>query len=280
MSNPLKVALTHDVDRTEKTYQYLTHTLRAIKKGDFKTTAYHAATRKKRHEVYWNFDEIIDIETKYGVKSTFFFLIESFPFLLFKPATWKLSLGRYDITETRIRKVIRKLQQNGFEIGLHGSYASYNDLSLLKREKQQLEAVTGQTADGIRQHYLNLNKNTWWLQQQAGFRYDSSWGYTCKIGFKDGKIKPFRPFKDKPFTVFPLAVMDSCYMQTHNYLKELVNIIEQCMENNAVMVINWHSNNFHEKEFPGWKDAYKEVIEICMGYGARLGTLGEFLEKE
>ncbi len=275
----LKVALTHDVDRTVKTYQYFTHTLRAIKKGDFKTATYHVASWHKRRDVYWNFDEIIDIETKHGVKSTFFFLIESLPFLLFKPATWKLSLGRYDITENRIRQIIKELQQNDFEVGLHGSYASYNDLSLLKSEKQQLEAVTGQAAAGIRQHYLNLNENTWQLQQQAGFIYDSSWGYTRKIGFKDGKAKPFHPFKESPFTVFPLAVMDSCYMHTPNRRKELEKTIEQCIENNAVLVVNWHNNNFNEKDFPGWKDAYKEVIEVCMGYEARTGVLNSFLNQ-
>jgi hypothetical protein len=43
---------------------------------------------------YWGFDEVIDIETKYGAKFTFYFLNETFPFNLFKPSNWKLSLGK------------------------------------------------------------------------------------------------------------------------------------------------------------------------------------------
>lgn len=271
----LKVALTHDVDRTTKSHQYITHLLRGLKKRDLTAACYHATTWHKRREVYWNFEDILDIETHYGVKSTFFFLIESFPFRLLSPSTWKLSLGRYDIHEERIKRMIQHLDGNGWEIGLHGSYNSYNNIDLLKKEKQILETIVGHPIKGIRQHYLNLNENTWQLQKQAGFQYDSSWGFARKIGFKDNKIKPFNPLNDH-FTVFPLAVMDSCYMHTNDRKKRLREIIEHCINNQAVLVINWHSNKFHEKEFPGWKNAYIETIKICKEYKTKFNTLINF----
>ena len=276
MAAQLKVALTHDVDRTTKSHQYITHLLRALKKGDLPAARYHATTWNKRKDVYWNFEDILDIENKYGVKSTFFFLIESFPFLFLRPSTWKLSLGRYDIQDERIQQMIQYLDRNGWEIGLHGSYASYNNLELLKEEKHKLESITGHPVKGIRQHYLNLNHQTWGLQQQAGFQYDSSWGFTRDIGFKDDKIKPFHPLNDH-FMVFPLAIMDSCYMNTPNRVRKLQDIIQKCLDHDAVLVINWHSNNFHEKEFTGWKDAYREVIEVCMDYNTRFQTLQIFI---
>jgi peptidoglycan/xylan/chitin deacetylase (PgdA/CDA1 family) len=271
----LKVSLTHDVDRTTKSYQYITHLLRALKKGDLSAVRYHATTWHKRHEVYWNFEDILDIENQYGVKSTFFFLIESFPFLFFRPSTWKLSLGRYDIQDGRIQQMIQYLDRNGWEIGLHGSYASYNNLELLKKEKVLLESIVEHPVKGIRQHYLNLNTQTWCLQQQAGFHYDSSWGYTRDIGFKENKISPFYPLNDH-FTVFPLAIMDSCYMNTPDRTRKLQEVIRSCIDHDAVLVINWHSNNYHEKEFPGWRDAYKEVIKISTDNGANIQLLKNF----
>ena len=272
----LKVALTHDVDRTSKSYQCITHGLRALKKGDAATALYHLKSWRQRHEVYWNFDDILEIENHYGVKSTFFFLIESLHFQLLQPKTWKLALGRYDVHEPRIRETIKYLDQNGWEVGLHGSYASYNNLSLLKQEKQILEGILGHTVTGIRQHYLNLNDQTWKLQQKAGFHYDASWGYTRAIGYKDDKVKPFHPFNDS-FKVFPLPVMDSCYMNTPNRLDVLHRIIETTMEKDGVLVVNWHSNNYHEKEFPWWKEAYIEIIETCRDYRAEFKPLREYL---
>jgi hypothetical protein len=136
MENRLKVALTHDIDRTVKTYQYITHFLKALKNLDLSRAIYQIPSYKQREKVYWNFDEIIDIENKYGVKSTFFFLIETIPFEFFNISNWKLSLGRYDIKEPRIVDIIHYLDKNGWEIGLHGSFRSFNDLNLLETEKR------------------------------------------------------------------------------------------------------------------------------------------------
>lgn len=104
MAAQLKVALTHDVDRTTKSHQYITHLLRALKKGDLPAARYHATSWHKRREVYWNFEDILDIENKYGVKSTFFFLIESFPFLFLRPSSWSFRLADTTFTRNEYRK--------------------------------------------------------------------------------------------------------------------------------------------------------------------------------
>jgi len=145
----LKVALTHDIDRTSKTYQYLTHFIKALIKKDFKSAIYHLSTYNNRNSVYWNFDEIMSIENYYGVKSTFFFLIESIPLKIIDYKTWQLAIGRYDIYEPRIVDIIRYLDNNGWEIGLHGSYRSFKSLDLLNHEKRTLEEIVGHKIIGI-----------------------------------------------------------------------------------------------------------------------------------
>ena len=271
----LKVSLTHDVDRTVKTYQYFTHTLRAIKKGALRKAIYHMTSWSKRNQVYWNFEDIMEIEDSFGIRSSFFFLIESFPFRLWQPKSWKLSLGRYKIDEPRIAEVIKKLDEGGWEVGLHGSWASYNNLELLIKEKTKLDDILGKGVIGIRQHYLNMHGDTWLLQKQAGFLYDSTWGYTTRVGFKDNKIKPFAPFNDN-FIVYPMAIMDSCYMGSNERKKLLIDLIEETIKNNAILVINWHSNNYNTKDYPGYRDAYIDIIKTCISYSAVFNTLSGF----
>ena len=271
----LKVALTHDIDRITKTYQYFTHTLRALKNGQVEKVLYYISSFPNRKNVYWNFDEMIEIENEYNVKSTCFFLNESCKFQFYNPKNWKLSLGRYDIHEDRVVSMIRYLDQNGWEIGLHGSYNSFNNQGLLKKEKEELESIVGHPIIGTRQHYLNLNDNTWSIQNEVGLKYDSSFGFSRNIGYKDNQITPFRPI-DNEFIVFPLVIMDSCYMNTKDReekLKELINITE---DSNGVLVINWHNNYFCEKEFPGWRQAYIQIIEECLNRDAIIKPLSFF----
>jgi peptidoglycan/xylan/chitin deacetylase (PgdA/CDA1 family) len=277
MENRLKVALTHDIDRTVKTYQYITHFLKALKNLDLSRAIYQIPSYKQREKVYWNFDEIIDIENKYGVKSTFYFLIETIPFEFFNISNWKLSLGRYDIKEPRIVDIIHYLDKNGWEVGLHGSFRSFNDLNLLETEKKILENLLGHQIIGIRQHYLNLNENTWKIQQAAGFKYDTSWGFTRDIGFKENRVNPFFPLNDK-FLVFPLAIMDFCYLNTQNRLVILKEIINTCIKNNSILVINWHNDCFNEDENPGFNKAYREIIEVCLDNDAYFNTLSHYYQ--
>ena len=270
----LNLALTHDIDRTYKSYQYLTHFIRSLIKTDIRRALYEISSLITRN-TYWNFDEIIRIENNYNVKSTFFFLNETIPFNLFNIGNWPLSLGRYDIIDEKVRDIILWLDAHGWEIGLHGSYRSYNHQKLLETEKQTLEGIVNHKVTGIRQHYLNLDVNTWKIQREVGFKYDSSFGYTEDIGFKDQKIKWFSP-EMNDFIVFPQVIMDHPFMSKVNKWDEFEKILELSDEKNALLVINWHNDKFNENEFPGYKSAYIRIIERCIDKHARFYKMMDF----
>ena len=274
----LNVALTHDVDRTFKSYQYLTHLTRAVLKRDVRNATYHLSSFFKKNP-YWNFDKIIQIENQFDVKSTFFFLNESIKFNPLSISDLTLSAGRYDIQAPDIVCMIKWLNKSGWEIGLHGSYNSFKDRQLLLKEKKILENIVGHEIYGVRQHYLNLNDKTWRIQKGCGLKYDASYGFTDNIGFKDNQISPFRPFDDD-FLVFPLAVMDSCYFSRENRLGKLTEIIETVRDKDALLVINWHQRHFNEREFPGYLKGYVRMLEKFKEMEARFYTLKEFYTKK
>ena len=273
----LNVAITHDVDRIRKTYQYFTHTAKGILKHNFPYVLNQLESIFKK-ETYWNFPEIIEIEKSFNIKSTFFFLNESSKFKLFEPSKWDITLGRYNIKEEKVIDMIRWLDNNEWEIGVHGSYNSYCNFNLLKKEKEELEYIVGHEIIGIRQHYLNLSPRTWELQYTAGFKYESSWGLNDDFGFKGEKILPFTPLNNH-FLVIPLIIMDEPFVKARNRWDKFLKIIELIEKNNGLLVINWHTNTFHENEFPGFKEAFNKIIEFCKTRDARFYTMKEYYEK-
>lgn len=277
----LKVALTHDIDRTKKTYQHITKSLRALLKLDLKKLKNQIISILKRDN-YWTFDEILKIEESYNVKSTYFFLNETIEFKLFHLKTYKLALGRYKILNKKIVDLIKYLDQKGFEIGVHGSYNSFKNKELLEFEKKTLENIVGHEIIGIRQHYLNLDENTWKIQKEVGFKYDSSIGFCgneAKIGYVDGNIFPFKPLDDD-FIVIPLVIMDANFMLIKNRWEEFKKLLDYCIVNNTYLVVNFHNHVYNELEFPGYKSAYKKIIEECLKKNAEFLTMNELYQLE
>jgi hypothetical protein len=78
MGKEFCVCISHDVDRVKKTFQFLTHCLRNLKNRDMRSAIYQVKSLTQRAH-YWMFEKIMEIEEKLGVRSTFFFLNETYP---------------------------------------------------------------------------------------------------------------------------------------------------------------------------------------------------------
>ncbi|ABW67636.1 conserved hypothetical protein [Desulfosudis oleivorans Hxd3] len=265
--NKLNVCLTHDIDRVRKTHQYLT---KDLKKGRWR----NLKTLITGEQPYWTFDDMAELESKYDARSTLFFLHETIPFKPLKPGTWKLSVGRYSIREPEIGKLIRQLDAGGWEIGLHGSYRSFQDQSLLATEKKILEDMLGNQVTGIRQHYLNLDEpDTWMLQRKAGFTYDTSLGRTDTSGYKDGRTAPFVD-EISGMNIIPLTIMECCLFKEvennkQNALKRAVEWMDYSQKTATFFTILWHQHMLNEKEFPGYRWVYEEILKECRRRHAR-----------
>jgi peptidoglycan/xylan/chitin deacetylase (PgdA/CDA1 family) len=261
------VCLTHDVDRVHKSYQYFTHFFKYLKRRDFRTAINQIASVAKKmygNEPYWNFDRIMEIERRLGVRSTFFFLNEQRKARLFSPRKWKLYWGRYDIKDQKIVETIKRLDAEGWEIGVHGSYNSYSDKKLLEEEKTVLEGILGKKVYGISQHYCNLKvPETWEYHEKIGLAYDSTTGFVTDIGFRCGTCHPFHPFNStegKTLSVWelPIIIMDNaCAYKSWKDITNVVNIVERC---NGLLLLRWHQAVFNEQEFPGRSKIYERII--------------------
>lgn len=276
----INVILTHDVDRIRKTYQYFTHPIKVLRKEGFVEFVKHILSSFSQRKPYWGFNVVLDIETKYNVKSTFFFLNETIKPSL-NPKSWLLSLGRYKIIEKKVVDIIKYLDKNGWEVGVHGSYDSFQNKDLLKSEKETLEKIVGHSVKGIRQHWLNLNEQTWQLQKRAGFKYDSSFGFNKCSGFKEDRYKPFYPINgDNSFIEFPMVIMDTPFFNEKNRWELFEKYAAIADMHNSYLIINFHTNNFSELDFPLYKSTYIELIEKLKEKNACFMTMEEAYKLE
>ena len=194
---------------------------------------------------------------------------------ILKPQSMTLFWGRYDLKDRRIQQVIHDLHTGGWEIGVHGSYNSYQDEALLKSEKEYLEAILGESVKGIRQHYLNLDvPETWYRQAQTGFAYDSSLGFSDHVGFRWNAMHPFYPRDPRtderiPILQLPMAMMDGPLMQSDDPWHEALTLIEQAEQQQGVLTINWHQRIL---QFVGVSRETRNVRSHYRGVSASRGA--------
>jgi peptidoglycan/xylan/chitin deacetylase (PgdA/CDA1 family) len=286
-TRPFALGLSHDIDRVAKRWQfayYLFQALVSLRLDELRQHLRSLQALLHADDPYWNFERIMTLEDDLGVHSTFFFLNEPGRASVLKPGSMTLFCGRYDINESRIRQIIRDLHAGGWEIAVHGSYHSYQDQRLLSSEKKQLEALVGESVKGIRQHYLNLDiPATWQHQAQAGFSYDSSLGYSDRVGFRWGAVHPFYPRdpltgKKIPVLEIPLGIMDASLMRMDNPWQAVLSMIDRVEQEQGVLTINWHQRVFNPWEYREWQDMYVRIVRECERRGAWIAPLGEVAE--
>jgi hypothetical protein len=125
---------------------------------------------------------------------------------------------RRDPTYTIDRILHRLLEAaNGrFSLALHGSYRSIVELCDLCFECQRLTDDTRLIPLGSRQHWLRFDQHRklFGSVASAGFRYDSTLGFSSAVGFRNAASFAFPPYNfdlEAPydFLEMPLVVMDS-----------------------------------------------------------------------
>jgi peptidoglycan/xylan/chitin deacetylase (PgdA/CDA1 family) len=269
------VCLTHDVDDI---YPPLSHSLLSsaqyLKSLNFKDSAaqFLWKFKGKEYSPYLNLSKIMDLEASYGAKSSFYFLATEADPIRF----------RYDIED--IGHHLKEISNRGWEVGLHGGYYSYNSLEAVKKEKKRLEDVLGKTVLGFRNHYLRFKTpESWEILADAGFSYDSTFGYSNSAGFRNGMCHPFRPYnlntgKEVNILEIPLIVMDVALFAGSKSLEKVwectKNLIDTTANLNGVITLLWHNFVFSCSFRGDWVRLYEKVLQYCSSRGAWI-TSGE-----
>ena len=255
--NQYGVFLSHDVDGVYK-YRYILKSLAKIilKPSKFRLKELIKSKKDTFNDPYFKgFDYLIESSKKYGFKSTFFFITK---------VREKLD-DFYHIDNKTIKEIMTNIKLNGFEIGVHGSLESFDNLDYLKEEKSILK-----NCYAIRQHYLKYDIKSTSKTQNELFKYDSTLGFADMIGFRRGTCMPFRLYDLETDTQLnlieiPLLVMEQTLK---NYMKlnpneayiKVFEIINEIKQYNGLFTFLWHPGNCSDEWIEWIENVYFKVL--------------------
>ena len=229
---------------------------------------------------WWlEFDRYAEMERKFG--STFFFI----PFRNVAGtvngvrAPYRRA-AKYDVA--RLRNEVGRLLKKGCEIGLHGIDA-WQDAQSGSVEMRRIRELTGQDRMGTRIHWLYWSEDTPKAIEEAGFSYDSTFGYNEAVGFRAGTSQPFCPLSAERILELPLNIQDSAlFFSDHMRLSEAeaLNVCKAVIEcvasSGGAVVVNWHTRSLSPERL--WGDAYAQLLEEIQGHRVWFGTAQQVVD--
>jgi len=216
----------------------------------------------KELDPYDTFDYLEKLEKEYNLKSIYFFPVGSY--------------SKYDKNISTSRKPYRDLIQNTgdfSEIGIHPSYISNENESLLEAEITTLEQITKRSIARSRQHYVKLKfPDTYERLIDKGINKDYSMGYPDALGFRASVASSFFFYDLSQETttqlrVYPFVMMDVTFKNYHQFneketLQKIRQIIREVHRVEGMLITVWHNNTLSETDgWEGWRSIYENMLE-------------------
>jgi len=230
-------------------------------------------------EDFWlEFERYWEIEKDFG--STFYFL----PFRdvagrLGSASAPRRRAAKYDIKsiEAEIGGLIRK----GCEIGLHGIDA-WQDVEQARIERKRVGEAAARPIPGTRMHWLYWSQDSPGILEDAGFSYDSTFGYNDAVGFRAGTSQPFCPLNARSLLELPLNIQDSAMFYTDRMTLSEAEALHACRhvigtfaESGGALTVNWHTRSLSPERL--WDHFYGELLGEIQKHRVWFGTAEEVI---
>ncbi|OPZ85133.1 MAG: hypothetical protein BWY76_01540 [bacterium ADurb.Bin429] len=228
------------------------------------------------------FDDWMAAEARYGFRSTFFVMPESYVCpTVYDHYHWYADPVRHFGARMNYADAARQTCTAGWEIGLHGSYASAHDADILRVEKTALETMLEAEVVSTRQHYLRfdiaLTPRAW---SEIGLRADSTMGAVNSIGYRSGLAFPYFWPGDGDILEVPLSLHDlSIFRAPSRDQKDTLErrlararaLIARVAAIGGIVTLSWHT----QPDYRGALDAYRVLLRDIAELGGWGCTLGE-----
>ena len=209
-----------------------------------------------------SYDWMNALHTKYNLSALYFFLLSE-------------KISKYDkniaLHKNAMWRLI-KLHAKKYSIGIHPSWQSANNLSIVKKEKSYLEAMSQLSISASRQHFIKFNLPQGYTQLiEADITDDYSMGYGSINGFRASVASSFNWFNLETNEESNLCIHPFCFMDANSHYEqkqtaqqsfdEVMQYYKICAAVGGTLITIFH-NNFlgTSKEFEGWSSMYEQFL--------------------
>jgi len=237
--------------------------IRSIFRGDWQQCTERMATLTgTKADPFDTYQWLDQLHERYHLKPQYFFLLAE-------------KTGRYDKNVSPGKKALQQLIKHHdalYPVGIHPSWRSGDEKSLLKTEINTLGQLTGKKIDSSRQHYIRFTlPETFSKLIEHNIKFDFSMGYGSINGFRASVATPFYWYNLEKEEQSPLLLYPFCYMEANSFyeqhytpaqardeLNHYYNVVKAV---NGTLITIWH-NHFlgTDKLFTGWKELYEQFI--------------------
>ena len=168
----------------------------------------------------------------------------------------------------RILQSLIRQHADKYTVGIHPSWQSGDEHSLLGKEIKILEGISGKTVTTSRQHFIRFTlPDTFRRLLAAGIKEDYSMGYGSINGFRASVASPFFWYDLEKEEQTDLLLHPFCYMEANSFyeqkvssqeaLEEMLHYLNEVKKVNGTLITLWH-NTFLGTDpfFAGWREVY------------------------
>ena len=168
-------------------------------------------------------------------------------------------------------------------VGIHPSWQSGDDPSLLKEEKEWLEVVAEKPIPYSRQHYIRMTLPQTYRQLiENGIQKDFSMGYGSINGFRASVCSSFLWYDLEKEETSSLLLYPFCFMDANSFFEqkysarqayeELMQYYNLIKKYKGVFISIWHNNILgSQKQFKGWPELFEIFMKETVYWDAYYG---------
>ena len=237
-------------------------TSKDIVTGNSKRLKERKAVTNGEKDPYDTFDRIIEISKQFPLTRVFWLC-----------GKWAKKDRNLSIQHPEHQKLIQSVSEN-VEVGLHPSFASFLEDSVIISEKNDLEGVLSKTIESSRQHFLRFQLPETFQQLQAiGFKHEHTMGFAEHVGFRCGTARPHFWFdlsknEGTDLCIHPFVYMDGTLREymglTINQCKEIISELHaEVREYGGVFSFIWHNETIGDYGlWEGWSAVLDYTLNL------------------
>ncbi len=216
-----------------------------------------------KKDPYNVFDKILALDVKHKIKTTFFFLIADY-------TTFDTNVSA---SKNKFKLLIKHIVDYA-NVGLHPSYFTMKNSSMIKKEKERLEGITNIPTQKSRQHFLRFSlPETYQNLIDLEIEEDYSMGYASHVGFRASTSIPFYFYDldfeiQTPLKIFPFALMDTTlndYMELtpKQSIGRIGDLYKEVKEVKGTLITLFHNESISGYlRWRGWQKVYETMLKM------------------